>query len=536
MAKRRSKATLLSDPRYDAFVARYYADALAFAVEVCGMIPSEDQTDLLIEIASPGSKVSVVSGTGTGKTATFGRIVLWHLLCRPYAYYDGKVEIGSNAYVGAARLQQVADGVWKEASDADIAIAAGPFSWLRDYYTITKTRMFVNGFDAQWFVAQVAMEKGQSIGIAGKHRMHQLIIVDEAAGVDDAHFDVIEGTQTQEWNCTLLASQGVRAAGYFYRTHHDISRGEGGTWEALTFSSERSPFVTRDWLAARAHESGGPDSVEYRVRVRGEFAVNESEYLMTSVQLEACFDPSRIIGDDEPYGIMLLSDVGLGEYRDDSVAVFARVCGNDDDGPDARRVEFYAIPLCTNGRDEIDFTGDLAALFRSVDQPMLYVDAGGAGHAVCKLLEREGIPVVYVMWGKPCFKREYQDRYVNQRACAQVRMRDAVRSGRVRFPQGLSRKMRQKILSQGSRLPYHFVERGGLKYQMASKEDMAAVGIKSPDVIDAMSFAFLEDAVYIARDSGGASARRQEQINELDRLLAAADSRVPGEDGEMVEI
>lgn len=71
---------------------------------------------------------------------------------------------------------------------------------------------------------------------------------------------------------------------------------------------------------------------------------------------------------------------------------------------------------------------------------------------------------------------------------------------------------------------------------MASKEDMAAVGIKSPDVIDAMSFAFLEDAVYIARDSCGASARRQEQINELDRLLAAADSRVPGEDGEMVEI
>lgn len=433
----------------------------------------------------------------TGKTNTFGRIVIWHLLARPYAFYDGKVEIGSNTYVGAARLSQVADGVWKEANDADLAIASGEFAWLRDYYTINKTSIVVNGFESQWFVSQVAMQKGQSIGIAGKHRYHQLIIGDEAAGIEDGHFDVIEGTQTQPMNSTLLASQGVRAAGYFYRTHHDLSVDNGGTWVSLVFNSENSPFVTTEWLKAREHESGGRNSVEYRVRVLGQFAQNESEFLLTRDHVEAVFRDDRIIGDDEPFGLMILSDVGMGEYRDDSVAIIAKVAGYSDFGEDARRVEYLEIPLCTNEKDEIDFTGDLQSLFGRIQNATLYVDAGGVGSAVCKLLERAGVPVERVNWGKPCFKREYQDRYYNQRACAMVRFRDAVKQGRVRMPLGLSLKMREKIIGQVSRLPYHFVEAGGLRYQMMKKEDMRALGIKSPDLADAMSFAFLEDAAYI---------------------------------------
>ena len=81
------KRTILDDPRYPDFVERYYADALRFSVEVCGMLPSGDQIDLLTEISSPTAKVSVVSGTTTGKTAAFGRIVLWSMLTQPYTFY-----------------------------------------------------------------------------------------------------------------------------------------------------------------------------------------------------------------------------------------------------------------------------------------------------------------------------------------------------------------------------------------------------------------------------------------------------------------
>lgn len=482
------------------FVERYHADPLRFAVEVCGLVPSEDQENLFNEMAAQDAKVSVVSGTGTGKTFCFARIALWHLLCHPMAIYEGKVEIGSNTYIGAPRVQQVCDGVWKEMEDARIAMLDSPVAWICDYFKITTTRVTVNGFEGQWFIAQLALQQGKSVGVAGKHRYWQMVIIDEAAGVPDTHFDVIDGTQTQGGNRTLMASQGVRNAGRFYESHHRLRKSVGGSWTNLRFNSERSPFVETKWLRERQVECGGRNTVEYKIRVLGLFAEDSGSSLLTRNEIEAAFKPRTIIQDDEPFGLIVLGDVGLGEYRDDSVATVAKVIGYDDQGPDARRVEFIEIPICTNDKDEIDFAGDLASLVGKLSNATLYVDNGGIGHAVAKLIERQGVPVVRIDWGKPCFKKEYKDRFYNLRACANVRLRDAIRTGRVVLPQGLDPQLREKIIEQGSRLPYHFAEAGGLRYVMMSKEDMRKEGIKSPDVWDTFAFAFLENIHYMVAD------------------------------------
>lgn len=522
MTKRRRNRNLLEDPRYQAFVERYHADPLRFAVEVTGFMPSADQMDLFQSITAPNAKVSVVSGTGTGKTASFARIALWHLLCFPVAVYDGKVEVGSNTYIGAPFIQQVADGIWKEMQDARIAIANGPHAWINDFFTITKTRVHVNGYAEQWFVTQIAMKKGEAIGVAGKHRYWQLIIIDEAAGVPDEHFDVIDGTQTQPGNRTLMASQGARSAGRFYDSHHTLSIENGGSWLSLRFNSELSPFVTTKWLRERESESGGRHSVEYQIRALGLFAQSSSNVLMTRADIEAAFKPRKIIGDDEPFGLVVLSDVALGEYRDDSVAIVAKVIGDADHGPDARRVEFIEIPICANDKNEIDLAGDLVNLVGKLSNATLYVDAGGVGATVCKLIERSGATVTRVNWGAPCFKNEYKSRFYNLRACAMVRFRDAIRQGRVVLPQGISKKLREKIIDQGSRLPYHFSEAGGLRYVMESKENMRRDGIKSPDMIDAMSFIFLEGAAYMvaAGAAGIATSLTESVLEKAEGLLA----------------
>lgn len=506
------KVNILSDPRYADFVERYHADPLRFAVEVCGLIPSPDQEDLFNEMADETAKVSVVSGTGTGKSFSFGRVALWHLLCHPMAIYDGKVEIGSNTYIGAPRVQQVCDGVWKEMQDAKLAMLDSPAAWICDHFTITKTRVVVHGFDDQWFISQLALQQGKSVGVAGKHRYWQLIIIDEAAGVPDTHFDVIDGTQTQGGNRTLMASQGVRNAGRFYESHHRLRKSVGGSWTPLRFSSERSPFVTTKWLKDREVECGGRNTVEYQIRVLGLFAEDSGSNLITRVEIENAFKPRTIINDDEPYGLIVLGDVGLGEYRDDSVATIAKVIGTEDHGPDARRVEFIEIPICTNSKNEIDFAGDLANLVGKLSNATLYIDNGGVGATVAKLIERMGVPVERIDWGKPCFKKEYRERFYNLRACANVRLRDAIRTGRVVLPQGIDRQLREKIIDQGSRLPYHFAEAGGLRYVMDKKEEMRKNGIKSPDIWDTFAFAFLEGVSYMAADGFtpvGADARRE---------------------------
>lgn len=497
---------LTQDPRYADFVARFHADPMRFAVEVTGFRPSGDQESLFEAIAPMDAKVSVVSGTSTGKTASFGRIAIWHLLCFPFAVYEGKTEVGSNTYIGAPLIQQVADGVWKEMQDVRIAIANTKYAWINDYYTISKTKVYVNTYSDQWFITQVAMKKGEAIGVAGKHRYWQLIIIDEAAGVGDDHFRVINGTQTQPGNRTLLASQGARNAGFFYDTHHTLNRDNGGEWSALVFNSERSPFATTSWLKERENESGGRNSVEYRIRVLGQFAENSSNVLLTRADMEKAFTVGHIIGPDEPYGLLILSDVALGEYRDDSVITVAKVIGDGDHGPDARRVEITEIPLANNDKNEIDLAGDLVHLHGQRSNPTLMVDAGGVGATVCKLIERASVPVVKINWGVPCFRKEYKTRFYNQRACAQVRLRDAIRAGRFSITASMDKRLKEKIITQGARLPYHFSESGGLRYVMQSKEDMRKQGIKSPDVLDTMSFPFLEGATYMPADTLGMAA------------------------------
>lgn len=77
---------IFDDPRYLKFVERYQNDPLAFAVEVCGLTPSADQEKLFQAMKPRKAKVSVVSGTGTGKTFVFAAycIVAFTLLSECY--------------------------------------------------------------------------------------------------------------------------------------------------------------------------------------------------------------------------------------------------------------------------------------------------------------------------------------------------------------------------------------------------------------------------------------------------------------------
>ncbi|TDR30669.1 hypothetical protein [Hydromonas duriensis] len=515
---------LLNDPRYERFVDLFQNDPLAFVMGVCTSLVSDDQRELLEAIKPNTAKVSVVSGTGTGKTNMYGRIALWHMLCFPVAYYDGKYEIGSNTYIGAAKVEQVAEGVWKEMNDALLQIKQGEFAWIVDYIQAQTDSFYIKGYKTQWFIHKFAMQKGSAVSIAGKHRYWQLIIVDEAAGVADEHYDVINGTQTQGGNRTLLASQGARNAGFFYNTHHNLSITNGGNWHDLRFSSENSPFVTLEWLKNVEFESGGKDSVEYRVRVLAQFAENEHDNLLTRAALESCFKQSSPIHASEAWGWLLLVDVGMGEYRDDSVCVLAKVCGDEDFGDNARRVEYVGIPICTNSKDMTDFRGLVSEVYNSVSNATIVVDAGGAGAEFAKLLERDGKNVKRVNWGNPCFKKAYKNRYFNLRACAMVRFRDAVRQGRVSITPNLERILKNKMLLQGSRLPYSFTEEGVLRYKMMGKNEMRAKGIKSPDIIDAMSFVFLEDVFYnvsdAALDDGEQGVVAQDYLEQAKALFA----------------
>ena len=478
--------TILSDIRYPDFVSRYANNLNWFSIEVCGTIPTPQQYDLNNSVVPVGSRTTVSSGHGIGKSRLIAVAALWHLLC----YH------GSNTMLTAPKIEQVRNIAWKEINDIKNHVERTPHAWICQYFVIEAERVYVIGFKATWFIFAKTAPRGSSENLAGQHRDWYLLIADEASGIPDEHYKVLTGALTDKRNRMLLTSQPTRANGYFYDTHHSLSKQEGGAWNTFVMSSVESPRVSLEFILEKRLEY---TEIEYTIKVLGQFPDKTDGNLLGRKDIEACFG-RNVIRDTDRYGIIMAVDVGAGEYRDKSVAVVAFVCGYGDTGIDARRVQVVSIPIFSNTRNIQDLTGDVFNATATLENCTTLVDAGGMGVAVCQQLETLGLPNIHrIYWGKPCFKKSNRERFFNLRSQAVVCASRAAKEGRL----GISNDIpcRRDILDQASRVPYHFDERA--RYKIESKEEMKKQGLPSPDVWDSIAFLFLEDAHYIIAEKSG---------------------------------
>jgi hypothetical protein len=288
----------------------------------------------------------------------------------------------------------------------------------------------------------------------------------------------------------VLTSQPTRNNGFFYDTHHKLSKHQGGVWDSLVFNSEESPIADDPFLHEKLIQYGGRDNPEYQIKVLGRFPDRTDIYLNSESQLDPCFE-RKVIADNQQYGYLICVDVGAGEYRDYSAILVLKVCGYGDYGDDARRVELVDVPMFSNSRDLQFLGGKVLDVYTQYENATVLIDRGGMGVAVCQQLENTGVPVTRVNWGEPCFNNELRKRFFNQRAQALVMLSRAIKEGRMGF---LDCRYKTQLLQQGSRIPYTFDEKA--RYKIMDKQTMLKDGIRSPDMWDALSFAFLEGAYY----------------------------------------
>ncbi|WP_175785302.1 hypothetical protein [Burkholderia ambifaria] len=489
MSRKPKQKPLPEDPRYLDFVDRYAEDCTRFAIEVCGLDPTWQQIEMFDSISVPGARTSVSSGHGTGKTSGYAIIALWHLLC----YY------GSNTILSGPKITTIKDGVWKEFADLSARIQTGLQGWIWEYFEIKASRVYVKGFKDNWWIVAKTAPRGSPENLAGAHRDWLLWLIDEASGVPDANFGVITGSLTDARNRICLASQPTRSSGFFYETHHRLSMDNGGKWDNLVFNSEESPIVSCEAIEEKRQQY---TAEEYEIKIQGRFPENSSKYLIGRKAIENCVGQSALRADEE-YGWLIPVDVGGGGYRDDTVILALKVTGYGEYGDDARRADLVAVPLCANDKDLSDVHGDIMEQAGQRDNAQAIIDANGIGLGVCKQLDKAGFTTyTKVYWGNSNFRQEYKRRYLNQRAQAICGLSRAVQEGRFGISDDIPLAVRRKIFEQGSRIPYHWDEKG--RRYIAKKEDMKKDGIPSPDLWDAISFAFLEDAHYtIAGDSIG---------------------------------
>ncbi len=124
-----------------------------------------------------------------------------------------------------------------------------------------------------WFAAAVASSKPENI--AGSHADNLLFVVDEASGVDDKIIETINGTLSGKNNKLLLLGNPTKAEGSFYESHTSAR----ALYSCFTVNAEESPRTNKENIEAMAQKYGR-DSNVYRVRVLGEFPLNEDDVLI----------------------------------------------------------------------------------------------------------------------------------------------------------------------------------------------------------------------------------------------------------------
>lgn len=474
-------APLMEDPRWGPFCARYAHEPDRFAIEVLGVTPTPQQLELYTEVAPSRSRVSVASGHGTGKTTAISAIVLWHLLCYPQ----------SITLLTANDMDQLKATLWKEIGLAVEKIRTGPYGWIYPHIDVlANASMRIRGFEDTWFVESKTANDKTANKMAGRHGKWLLIIGDEASTLSDNVLTTLRGALTEQHNRFLLTSQPTQNAGFFWRTHHEWSRDNGGDWANLTFSSFESPLVDDNALLDLWNSY---DDDERRVRLLGLFPQDSSKHMMSLPDAMRMYGRGRIIEPGESYGWVVSGDVASGEgLRDKSAIIAARVIGYGDRGPNARRVEVVSIPVMTNGIRSNRIAGAAAEVGGNLEGVTYTIDSGGLGINVCQDLEDLSKVVHRVNWGNPCFQNRNKERYMNLRAQAMHQAARAVKDGRLVV---LTNEHKQTMLSQSSRIPKTFTDKA--RVRVPPKHSNEWEGMGSPDLWDAVCFLFLENLNYI---------------------------------------
>ena len=461
----KSKKTILHDPRYADFCARYWNDFPRYFLENSRHPPTWQQLDVAEALTEPGCRVACASGHGTGKSAMMAWLLDWHLRVFPM----------SNALLTATNIDQCRSVIWKYLDEVQADMAVN-YPWQNDYFIKETKRYYARGYKDSWYVIPKTASKAKPENVAGQHNKYYIVVVDEASGVEDVIHGVLRGALTHQDNRYVMMSQPTRPVGHFAEAFSNLKE----VYTTFNLNAEESPLVSKKFISEKLIEYGGHHSPEYQIKVLGRLPDNLAGFLIPKTWLE---DAQHVkIEHPEAWGYVITVDVAEGVFRDSSVYTVGKVSGYEAE----RRVEVIECEE-TNELDEMKFAREIYQVYLKYPNCTVTVDADGPGRTVILILEELGVQVERIHWGLPPHSDSDRKRYKNQRAYASVKAREALFGGRFKVAQG------KKIVEQGSRIPYKINEMG--QYTIMPKEQMREKGLKSPDLFDTHCFFFLTDFI-----------------------------------------
>lgn len=433
--------------RLEDAIAYYAVHPVAFVEDILGAVPDPWQAEALAALAR-GESVAVRSGHGVGKTALAAWAIVWKLACFPRARIPAT----------APTQHQLLDILWPE------VVKWIERSTIRAMFEVTATRVAMRGHEKAWFA--VARSSNQPERLAGHHAEHLLYVVDEASGIEDYTWEVIDGARTTSGAVVLAVGNPTRRAGGFYDAFHRHRR----FWATFHVSSADSPRVSRQWVEEMAAK-WGTDSDVYRVRVAGEFPRGESDAFIPIELVEAA------VNRDVPAGGPAEIGVDVARYGDSETAICAR---------EGTRVRFL---LAYRKRGVPEVVGLVAqAAKRLKDETGVGVirvkvdDTGVGGGVTDGLRELAGQELPWLEVVPVPFSAGGDERYADLASAMWGNLRELLEAGALSLPDD------DDLVAQLTLRRYTVDPRG--RVRLESKEQLRRRGIPSPDRADALALAF----------------------------------------------
>lgn len=426
------------------------------------------------------TRISVVSGHGIGKSMMLAVMILWFLFVHP----DCQIACTSPG------KEQMFDVLWKELKkwiDKMPEEIADMYEWQNSHIRMKES-------PETWFARAKTSSKENTEALAGVHADWVLMAVDEASGVEEPIFETMEGALTSGQTIVFLISNGTRSIGYFYDTHHkDKER-----WQNYAFSSLESPRVDYKYVQGII-DKYGDDSVQYAIRVKGEF-------------------PDEGIMDDKGY-VQLFndSDIHLVDY-DPAWKPVGRIMGALDASGEGQDSSEWAVRDRMRAgivaSEEISTSSSMAIKSLTVcdkfeiDPSDFVIDAFGKGKdvgmeiALATAKQQRPWRVTPINTGEQCEDEIDREQYVNIRAMIFYKMMLWARAGGEFMD---SPRLRDELLS------IRFKRTGNGRIQIMDKVTMKKLGFPSPNKADALSMTFLKRDTMEARSIWGEKAHEAQR-------------------------
>ena len=237
-----------------------------FIEDVIGATPTDQQKEFINAVCKY-KKVACKSGHKTGKSTSLAWLVLWFMSTR----HCPKIPCT------APTSSQLKDVLWAELA-----------KWHRymndefsDQFVVLGDRFCHKNHMKEWFAVGRTARKENPEALQGYYANDVMFILDEAAGIPDSIFDAIQGSiQGENVYCILVGNPRLRSGFFFDSFYDDAER-----WHNLTINAEESPLSNHEehkrWL-----DRFGKNSIEYRVKVLGEFPLSETDALIGSDLLQ----------------------------------------------------------------------------------------------------------------------------------------------------------------------------------------------------------------------------------------------------------